>query len=586
MSTTGESQLRTKHGLGRGPDQFLPEWESAPHESVGAMSRMQVLRWWALSLLWLAITGTFWAWWLAQAGTATPGLFWPQTVALLYHTTLLPSFFWFYVRRMRRPVEPPAPAPADVRVAMIAPCVPAQESPAVIRRQLEALTAVTYPHDSWILDEGGSPAVAALAAEYGVGYFTRHDVPEWNQPGPPFQRRTKAGNVNAWLDHAGEDYDVFVQLDIDHRPRPDYLDRVLGYLRDPTVAWVQAPSVSDNHDAWTARGLSEQDLVFQGPLQMGFYGRTRTPFIIGSHTTYRTSAVREIGGFQPTRAEDHLDTVVLAAHGYKGVFVPDTIAVGTGPEDLTTYLRQQFAWAYSMFQIFIHHTPRLFRRYSPAVGLQFLVAQSWYALWSVSLAMLWALPSIALLLRQPISRVDLGTFLVYFVPVMLVSSLMWCESRRWFQPQNVKLSWRGVVLETARWPVVLWALVNVLLGIERSYMITPKGVAGQVRRTKLSLYVPYLVLTVVPLAAVWSFYLTSDHGGVRGYFGLALANATVGLIVVATILAMDVRETAAVSRWRTAVRARAGMLVTVSGLAAAITVSAVTVWGPLTRAVS
>ena len=97
---------------------------------------------------------------------------------------------------------------------------------------------------------------------------------------------------------------------------------------------------------------------------MGFYGHSGTPFIIGSHTTYRTAAVRAIGGFQPTRAEDHLDTVVLAAAGYSGVFVPVILAEGEGPEDLGTYWRQQFAWAYSMVQILLFHTPRLLRHYT------------------------------------------------------------------------------------------------------------------------------------------------------------------------------------------------------------------------------
>ena len=42
-----------------------------------------------------------------------------------------------------------------------------------------------------------------------------------------------------------------------------------------------------------------------------------------------------------------------------GVYVPEIIAVGDGPEDLGTYLGQQFAWAYSMIQILLRHTPRL-----------------------------------------------------------------------------------------------------------------------------------------------------------------------------------------------------------------------------------
>src|SRR5207248_33933 len=146
------------------------------------------------------------------------------------------TVFWRFVRKMKRPVEL-SPA-ADLRVAMITLCVPSSESLEVIEGQLVALGNVEHPHESWILDEGASDDVRALAVKHGVNYFTRRGVAAWNQPGPPFQAKTKAGNVNAWLDHVqalGSDYDVFVQLDIDHRPRPDYLDRVLGYFRDKNV---------------------------------------------------------------------------------------------------------------------------------------------------------------------------------------------------------------------------------------------------------------------------------------------------------------------------------------------------------------
>ena len=73
---------------------------------------------------------------------------------------------------------------------------------------------------------------------------------------------------------------------------PDYLQRVLGFFRNRRVAWVQAPSVYGNHEHWPARGSSEQEFVLQGPLQMGFFGFCRTPFIIGSHYTYDMNAVR------------------------------------------------------------------------------------------------------------------------------------------------------------------------------------------------------------------------------------------------------------------------------------------------------
>jgi cellulose synthase (UDP-forming) len=558
------------------------------HQKVSALTRTDRVRFWAVALVWLVVNVSFWTWWLAQAEHGTPWLYWAETLALFYQTTLLPTVFWRFVSKMKRPVE--VKAPRGMRVALITPCVPASESLEVIREQLEALIGVSYPHDSWILDEGGSAEVRALAEEYGVRYFTRHGTERWNQPAPPFQAKTKAGNVNAWLDHVGElglDYEVFVQLDIDHRPRPDYLERVLGYFRDDKVAWVQAPSVCGNLDNWTARGLAEQDLIFQGPLQMGFYGATGTPFIIGSHTSYRTSAIREIGGFQPTRAEDHLDTVVLAAHGYTGVFVPELIAVGDGPHDLATYLRQQFAWAYSMIQIFVGHTPRLIRCYTRGQALQFLFCQSWYTLWSCTLAVLWALPAVALLVHEPIASVGLGRFLVYFLPVLLISTLMWCEARRWFQPAGVRLSWRGIVLQTARWPVVLWALINVLLRIRRPYMITPKGKTAAGGPRSLSIYGPYLFLAGFPLAATWIFHATAGGGIVRGYYGLALANAMMGAAVIATTLGMDIRQIAlADSAPLAAIRARAGILLALLGLVTALTVSVAHFWQQILHAVS
>jgi len=504
--------------------------------------RRRVL-YYALTLLWLVIVARFWTWWLAPGHRGDLLLFVPASATMAYLGTVMPAFFWFYVGRMRTP--PDRPAPAGLRVALITPCVPSHETYDVIEQQLRALAAVEYPHDSWILDEGGDRVVERMAALHGVRYFTRKGKPIWNQPGPPFQARTKAGNVNAWLDAVlmdGEDYDCFVQLDIDHRPVPGYLDRTLGHFDDPAVGWVQAPSVCKNLDSWTARGLAEQDLVLQGPLQMGFYGHSGTPFIIGSHTTYRTSAIREIGGYQPTRAEDHLDTVVLAAHGYRGVYVPEIIASGDGPEDFGTYLGQQFAWAFSMVQIFLQHTPRLVRRYSPRQAFQFLMAQSWYTLWSLSLAVLWLLPIVALLTGRPIATVRLSEFLLYHCAMLAGSSLLWWWARPHFQPRDVRLSWRGLVLELARWPVVLYAVVNVVLRIQRPYMITPKGVRGGAPPKAAGLYGPFLLLAGLGILALAAFHVLIGSLPTAGYVLLVLFDTTMLLVLLTVTLGLEQRS--------------------------------------------
>jgi cellulose synthase (UDP-forming) len=534
----------------------------------------------ALGVLWMFVVASFWRWWLAPAHRGAPGLYLPATVAMAYLTTVLPSLFWLFVGRMRRPVHA-SPAPG-CRVALVTLCVPSHETFEVIARQLLALTRVSYPHDSWVLDEGADPEVEKLARGLGVRYFTRSGVARYNQPVAPFQTRTKAGNVNAWLDHiasAGMDYEVFVQLDVDHRPCREYLDRTLAYFDDPRVAWVQAPSVYADLDHWTARGLAEQDLLFHGPLQMGFYGHSHAPFIIGSHTSYRMAAIREIGGFQPTRAEDHLDTVVLAAAGYSGVYVPEVIARGDGPADFATYLSQQFAWAYSMVQIFLRHTPRLVRRYTPAQALQFLMAQSWYLLWSLSLATLWVLPIVALLGDRPIARVSLWGFLVYELAVVLTSSLMWWWTRHWFQPRGIGLTWRGVVLEVARWPVVLWAVVNVLLNIKRPYMITRKGKRADKPTPSRRLYGLYAMLATAGLCAVDLSDIELPPGGTQGYVVLVLFNTLMLLALLVTALSLELRDLRRLTgRLLPALRLRAWALCGLVTIVLAAGISLILVW--------
>ena len=122
----------------------------------------------------------------------------PATFAFAYLLTGLPTFYWLYVGRVRRP--PPTPAPPGLRVTMITLCVPSHESLEVIERQLHALVEVEYPHDSWVLDEGADPDVERLARALGVRYFTRKGVERWNQPGPPFQAKTLYDIYQAHID--------------------------------------------------------------------------------------------------------------------------------------------------------------------------------------------------------------------------------------------------------------------------------------------------------------------------------------------------------------------------------------------------
>ncbi|MBV9546218.1 MAG: glycosyltransferase, partial [Chloroflexi bacterium] len=505
-------------------------------QSTPALTRSQARVYSSLAIIWIGANVLFWSWWLEPERVGSIWMYILMSIALAYDATLLPSAYLFFLGRMRHPR--PFVAPPGLRVALITLCVPSHESSDVIRAQLEAMVRVRYPHDSWVLDEGNDPTVRDLASELGVRYFTRAGIDRYNQSQPPFKARTKAGNVNAWLDAHGSNYEFFVQFDIDHHPEPEYLHRVLGYFHDQKVAWVQAPSVYGNLDNWVARGAAEQELVLQGPLQRGFFGHSETPFIIGSHCTYRMSAVREIGGFAPTRAEDHLDTMLLASRGYRGVFVPEIIARGLGPDTFETYVRQQFAWAVSMIQVLVGYTPRMLRRLGPGRALQFLFAETWYPLFGLSMLVLFLIPVAALVADEQPARVSLIQFVVASAPLQLTALGVWWWSRRWQTPSGLGLSWRGVVLHIARWPIVLWALINVLLRVRHPYMITPKNGRDALPGFGLSSQLIYLAAATISMGAVW---LSLIRGGdpTRGYIVFAVSGAMYMLLVVMVNVIMD-----------------------------------------------
>ncbi|MDP9375099.1 MAG: hypothetical protein M3Q65_22155 [Chloroflexota bacterium] len=530
-----------------------------PSASVSALNAAQRLQYIGIVVIWYAAVLNFASFWFTLRRVDSFLLYSIITAAFFYEIIFITSFFLFFLGRMRVPLH--IPAPAGLKIAIITLCVPSKESIAIIERQIRQMVAVTYPHDSWVLDEENDPRVVSLCRKYGVQHFTRHGVAKWNQPQAPFQAKTKAGNVNAWLFEYGADYEFFVQMDIDHNPVPEYLDRVLGHFRDPHVAWVQAPSVYGNLGSWAARGSSEQNMLLHGPLQMGLYGFCQTPVIIGSHTTYRTTAMLHIGGMQPTRVEDHLDTIVLVHHGYRGVYVPERIATGDGPEDFETYLKQEFAWSYSMTQILLQYSRKNLRRYPLRTIPAFLFLQTWYPCWSFSMLMLFVMPPFMLVIDQSSAGIPFMPFLLSYVPIPVIALGICRWSRGWCQPPGVPIGWRAVVLNVARWPVNCWAVLNAIFNIKRPYMITPKGQSdGHERPFNFRAQGPYLAFVLCSLAATWWFTLIHRKGATQGYLLYTVLGILFMLLVFWAALIQDMAalRQAGVSRLRTLrLRARA-----------------------------
>lgn len=158
------------------------------------------------------------------------------------------------------------------------------ESADLVRKTATAARAISYPHKTWILDDGARPEMRELAFQIEVGYINRSD--NWkNRP-----RHAKAGNLNNAL--MVTDGEFLLVLDSDQVPNPEILDHVLGYFEDEKVAFVQTPQVFENVPSGDP--LGSQAPLFYGPIQQGKDG-WNAAFFCGSNAVLRREALMQLG---------------------------------------------------------------------------------------------------------------------------------------------------------------------------------------------------------------------------------------------------------------------------------------------------
>lgn len=218
-----------------------------------------------------------------------------------------------------------------------------------------------------------------------------------------------------------------------------------------------------------------------GSLQAGYNGGW-APLCIGSHYAVRTSAVKDIGGLGPELAEDHSTTLMMNAHGWRGVFAFDAIAHGDGPASFPDFLVQEFQWSRSLTTLLLSVTPRYWSGLTPRLKFQFVFAQLWYPIYAVSLGLGMILPLIALIRDVPWVNVSYGSFLIHalILDISCLTIVVWIKRQGWFRPQNAKvLSWETLLFQLARWPWVLAGVGNAVLAWvlnkELPFRVTPKG---------------------------------------------------------------------------------------------------------------
>jgi glycosyl transferase family 2/PilZ domain-containing protein len=307
-----------------------------------------------LALIWGVGYLTWRVGWSGQG--ASPVAFAMLLATEIYGLYALATLTWFSWSRPR--AQRPAATPGrkvDVYVCTY------DEPVEVVMATLAGCRALTYPHTTYLLDDGRREEMREIAELAGAEYMTRPD-----------NSHAKAGNLNAALPRTEGDL-VFV-LDADHVPMPDALDALVGYFDDERMAIVQTPHDFFNHDSVQhyVVGRHEQSLFYR--VVCPGKDRHGAAYWCGSAALINRHALLAIDGVATeTIAEDFHTTIRLLRHGWRTRYHDEVLVQGLAPHDLDGYLLQRDRWARGNLAVFtLPESPLRAKTLSPLQRLSFL----------------------------------------------------------------------------------------------------------------------------------------------------------------------------------------------------------------------
>ncbi|MFI9251477.1 glycosyltransferase family 2 protein [Streptomyces sp. NPDC053069] len=372
------------------------------------------------------------------------------------------------------------------RVAFLTSFVPGKEPLEMVTKTLEA--AVKLRHRGllhvWLLDEGDDPAVKEVCARLGVHHFSRKGVARWNQPKGPHRAKTKHGNYNAWLEAHGDDYDFFASVDTDHVPLPNYLERMLGYFRDPDVGFVIGPQVYGNYDTFVTKAAESQQFLFHALIQRAG-NRYGAPMFVGTSNAVRIKALKQIGGLYDSITEDmatgfemHRAKNPATGRKWKSVYTPDVLAVGEGPNAWTDFFTQQLRWSRGTYETILKQYWKGLFTLGPGKLFNYTMMIIFYPMSALN----WILAALscALFLGLGASGVNIDPtvwLMLYGNASALQIGLYVWNRRHNVSPHEPEGSGgvAGMVMSALSAPVYARSLMDAVLRRKSKFVVTPKG---------------------------------------------------------------------------------------------------------------
>ncbi|MCL4398152.1 glycosyltransferase [Patescibacteria group bacterium] len=426
------------------------------------------------------------SWWFTPGVIGNPILFSLLLIGEIYHVFMAWTFWYtlWPAKNNRRETAPFAQTkefspPVDVFITV------AGEPTEIVRQTILAAKNMNYPNfKTYILNDGFAlkkdnwKEVELLATELGVNHIMR-----------PTNPGAKAGNINNALRQTAAP--IVVIFDADMAPSPAFLQKTIPFFIDRRVGFVQTPQYYRNWEKnYVTTSAWEQQELFFGPIMRG-KDRDNAAFICGTNVAIARSALTNVGGMaEDNIAEDFLTSIRIHQQGYLSYYLPEVLATGLAPEDLSSYFKQQLRWARGSLEVAFGQNPILKRGLTWQQKLQYLSSAAFYLGGPVIFVDI-VMPLIFLFTGLEPVHAMTTTFAIFFIPYMalqLYTLLVVSGGSFTFRANSFGLSnWTGYLL----------ALKAVLLRQKTAFSVTPKTA-----QTGNFLFLAYPHLVYIFLAAI------------------------------------------------------------------------------------
>jgi cellulose synthase (UDP-forming) len=423
--------------------------------------------------------------------------------------------------------------------------VPTYNEPeSVVRRTVIGCQAMDYSNKKvYILDDTRRPHIRALAKTLGCEYITRPD-----------NQHAKAGNINnAYPQTTGE---LIVIMDADFVPFKHFLNRTVGFFKQPNLALLQTPQTFYNPD-FHARNLGIDHLVHDDLASFFGFSQacrdvTNTVLCCGTSYVVRRTALESVDGYSTIcLAEDSPTSIKMLTIGWQVQYLEEILSMGESTRNYIDFVKQRVRWHHSNYQIFC--CGKDLPIWSTMNWLQKMYFLTFYiGSFNPLFRVIFMLtPTITLITGVPPINSTPGEILYYLVPYFLLL----IASQSWRTGYTASFFWNEVYETILCFPTLQCLLFAIRNPFGLAFKVTRKGVKSESKNYNIEHILP-LIVTMLLMIAVLCMYLVGFHTShwqtaTSGEFGLMFFLLCYNIVVIgiAILASIDQPERRNVDRF-------------------------------------